>query len=324
MNKPDIAIIINSFNRLELLKQCLEVLCHWVPESEFNERCVAVIFDAGSTDGSIQWLQNAVGNLEIPCEIVIPEPEEDNSFAAGINTGSSYAKSKFPTIRYFLFYETDNQILEARSLSNALLELEKRPFLGACGFTVRQHNGLPAGVGMPFPALFNFAVGKNIVHKFQLEAINYNWQLSDAGCKFSEIDIAFTSPLLVKFDAWNESGGFDAKTFPFSDSDIDWARRLKNAGWQMGVIESDAVIHDNFNAISSWSKSRAMQFHRGRLRYFKRYNPVTVYCVWPVALLVRHAFEILAVALFVKDKARREHLVNQFGDLFKHCLNGYE
>jgi GT2 family glycosyltransferase len=324
MNHPDIAIIINSFNRLTLLKKCLGVLSEWMPGSAFHNRCVCVVYDAGSTDGSIEWLKSESLHSAIALKIITPEPGDDTSFAAGLNTGVTYAQKAFPFLRYLLFYETDNQILESKPLSQALAQLENKKDLAACGFTVRHHNGKPAGVGQPFPNLLNFALGKNIVHWLRLEAIPYKWEVNNDGVAFSEIDVVYTSPLLVKIEAWKKSGGLDSALFPFSDCDVDWARRLWNLGWRMGVIRTASVIHDNQQSISSWSKSRALQFHRGRLRYFQKYHPVTRFIVWPVILFVRHFFEFISTKLFIKEAARREHLSKQFLLLLKTCSRRYE
>lgn len=324
MRNIDIVFIINSFNRQALLQECLQVLESWIPRSIFEGRCAVVIYEAGSTDGSIEWLQNAAQTLSFPIEIILPQLGEDTSFAAGLNRGVAYAEAKFLALKYLLFYETDNQILSAEPISQALLQLTLEKKLGACGFTVRQVNGKPAGIGQPFPTLLNFAVGKAIVHRFQLEAIPYRWEKGSAGTEFSEVDVVYTSPLLVKLVAWKASGGLDSKRFPFSDCDVDWARRLYNLGWRMGVIRSDDVIHDNQESLSTWSKSRAIQNNRGRLRYFQRHRPLGIYAVWPVLLLLRHFIELISVKLIVRDPERRAKLSNQFLGLLKSCSRKYE
>ncbi|HEX8348442.1 MAG TPA: glycosyltransferase family 2 protein [Hymenobacter sp.] len=324
MEKVDIAIIINSFNRLTLLQACLGALNEWIPKSAFKSRCAAVVYDAGSTDGSIDWLQEAGQKLNFPVEVIIPQPGDDTSFAAGLNAGVAYAEAKFPALDYLLFYETDNQILEPEPLSLALVQLAEREKLGACGFTVRRHDGSPAGVGQPFPTLMNFALGKNVVHRLQLEEIPYQWHKGAAGVEFSEVDVVYTSPLLVRLNAWKESGGLDTERFPFSDCDVDWARRLRDLGWHMGVIRSNAVIHDNREALSAWSKSRAMQNNRGRLRYFQRHHPLGVFAVWPGMLLLRHLVELVGTNLLVKEPTRRAQLSKQFLELLKSCPRKYE
>jgi GT2 family glycosyltransferase len=324
MKQIDIAIIINSLNRLILLRECLAALEIWLPYSEFRERCAVVIYDAGSTDGTIVWLQQSAQLLSFPINVILSQYGEDTSFAAGLNRGVTYAETKFPKLAYLLFYETDNQILKADPLSQALQQLTNRAKLGACGFTVRQRNGSPTGVGEPFPTLLNFALGKNVVHRLQLEAIPYHWEHGPTGAEFSQVDVVYTSPLLVKLEAWRASGGLDSERFPFSDCDVDWARRLRDLGWHMGVIRSDAVIHDNQAALSAWSKSRAMQNNRGRLRYFQRHQPIGVFIVWPGLLLLRHLAELIGTKLLVRDPTRRAQLSKQFLDLLKACPQKYE
>jgi len=324
MNTPDIAIIINSFNRFQLLKECLEVLSDWILTSPLHDRIVCVIYEAGSTDGSREWLMKEASNLNLSLEVLLPKAGEDTSFAAGINKGVDYAGEKFASLKYLLFYETDNQILEAKPLMDALAQLENRNRLGACGFTVRKHDGTPTGVGQPFPSLINFALGKNIVDHFQLERIPYQWEKDKFSTEFSEVDVVYTSPLLVRFDVWKDSGGLDERLFPFSDCDVDWAYRLRNRGWKMGVVKTDAVIHDNQETLSNWSRSRAVQSHRGRLRYFKRHYPFQILLAWPFVLMLRHVFELVATKMLIKEPLRREQLSGQFSSLLKSTIRGYE
>src|SRR5690554_4548132 len=125
MNNPDIAVIINSFNRLELLKSCIHVLSSWVGQSTFNGRLVGIIYDAGSTDGSIEWLEGRADSFDFPIEVILPAAGDDTSFAAGLNRGVAYAEKRFSSLKYLLFYETDNQILNPHPLSQAVMQLEE-------------------------------------------------------------------------------------------------------------------------------------------------------------------------------------------------------
>lgn len=324
MNEIEIAFIINSFNRYALLKEAINVLAIWVPHSEFANKCGIVVFDAGSTDGSVEWLTGNADNLPLPIFLIRPSQNEDSSFSAGLNKGVSFAGSNFKNLKYLVFYETDNQITSAFALAGAIKMLQKHSDLAACGFTVRKHNGLPAGTGMPFLKVRNFILGKNLVSKFQLEAIKYKWSHEENNLLFSYVDVVFTSPLVVKIDIWKKSGGLDAKLFPFATCDIDWAKRLSDLGFKMGVIKSNDAIHDNLEDWSSWSKNRALNTHRGNLRYVKRHHPYKFYVAWPLPLLIRHLFEYLAVKTFIHEPVRRKQLSEQYLTLLKKCLKQYE
>ena len=323
MFKTEIAVVINSFNRLSLLKECIKSLTSWLPESELNNKVVIVVYEAGSTDGSLEWILKESLTSTVPIEIVVPALGDDTSFAAGLNAGVAFALDKFSNLNYLLFYETDNQILTQKPVIQALSVLKSEKNLAACGFTVRKHDGAPAGVGQPFPSLRNFLLGKQVVHKLQLEAIPYKWQ-AHHDSQFSLVDVVYTSPLLVKTEAWKATGGLDAALFPFSDCDVDWAKRLRTLGWNMGVIKTNEVIHDNSEALSSWSSMRSLHNHRGRLRYFKRHRPLAVFAVWPLALVVRHLLELISVWFLIKEPLYRNHLYKQLYNLLKSCPANYE
>src|SRR6202166_3583399 len=96
MNDIRIAVIINSFNRLSLLKLSIDALIKWVPNSEFSGEVHLVIFDAGSTDGTIDWINSQIDKLLLPINLLIPKAGDDTSFAAGLNSGVSYVINTFP------------------------------------------------------------------------------------------------------------------------------------------------------------------------------------------------------------------------------------
>src|SRR5262249_34593297 len=120
------------------------------------------------------------------------------------------------------------------------------------------------------------------------------WQLSD-GIRWRTCDVVFTSPLLIRREAWEQSHGFDAAAFPFSDGDLDWAWRCAGLGWKMAVIASDDVIHDNLERLSAWSANRVVDFHRSRLRLLKRHRGKHIALVKPL-LFARHCLEAMILA----------------------------
>jgi GT2 family glycosyltransferase len=316
-----VAIIINSFNRINLLKECLLALDSWI-FSVSDLRFRVYVFDAGSTDGSLELLRARA--LSDPFfQLLTPACGQNTSIAGGFNAGALAALADAPSATHLLFYETDNIISQADAVRSALAELDARKNLAACGFTVHRHDGRSAGVGMPFPSLCAFLVGNRLSSFLQMERIPYHWKESVGG-KFSFVDVVFTSPLLVKSEAWKETAGMDAEAFPFSDCDVDWAKRLFLHGWKMGVVARTDVLHDNKNALSDWSKNRALSLHRARLRYFRRYRPCAIFAVWPVPLLIRHCLELLAAQFFVIDIKKRTRLKVQFRGLLLSCMAGYK
>lgn len=327
MKNVNLAILINSFNRLELFKHAISALNGWLPaDPHWQGRAAVVVYDAGSTDGTLEWLAEQRQSSSFPIEVITPSgPEEDTSFAAGLNTAASYAIEKYADLDYLLFYETDNQILSAEPLTRAESLLAQQENLAACGFTVKKVDGRPAGIGAPFPSVWKFLLGPKIVHRLQLDAIPCHDPAVYTDQEFCLLDVIYTSPLLVKVASWQASGGLDANTFPFSDCDLDWAKVLHDQGEKMAVIPADGVIHDNQATLSAWSGKRALQYHRGRYRYLRKHAGVKLWTIWPLGLLARHGAEFVAAnLLYLNDGERRKKMSATAGKLFTKCLSGYE
>lgn len=253
--------------------------------------CAVIVFDAGSTDGSVEWLKKyAPGEPSLPIELVQPSADEDTSFSAGINAGCRHAFGRFSELEYILFFETDNWLAGSKPLRQACALLSAEDRLAAVGFTVCKHTGERAGFGCPFPGVIGFTVGQQLTHRLCLDRPDESDVCESGGIKWFPCDVVFTSPLLVRMTAWNQSGGFDAAAFPFSDSDVDWAWRLHKAGWSNAVIPTNEVVHDNRETLSEWSMQRVINFHQARLRLLERHRGAWVAAFKPL-LFVRHLLE---------------------------------
>jgi GT2 family glycosyltransferase len=291
-SRIELVAIINSFNRRELLERAIGSLTQAMRKAAFGS--AIIVFDAGSTDGSREFLntwcdQNPADNL-----IVVTASPNGSSFADGVNTACSAALARFPGCRWLFLYETDNWLGSIKPLNEAISLLEAESGLAAAGFTVRRHNRVLCGYGMRFPSSISLALGLNLAARWNLERPNTSEWRETNGIRWRTCDVIFTSPLLIRRVAWEQSGGFDAGAFPFSDSDLDWAWRCAKLGWKMAVIESQEVVHDNLQQASAWSSDRVIDFHRSRLRLLRRHRGDRVTLIKPL-LFFRHLVETMVL-----------------------------
>jgi len=304
----ELVTVINSFNRRALLERALTSLTETLRSAPFGS--AIIVFEAGSNDGSVEFLKTWRDNNPADNLSVIEAPAGRGSFSDGVNMGCGAAISRFARCRWLFLYETDNCLTSVEPLQKAigLLNLERQ--LAAAGFTVKQHDGKFYGYGMRFPSSSSFALGQNLAAQLNLHAPNNStWQTRD-GVRWRTCDVVFTSPLLIRRETWEQSGGFDEKNFPFSDSDLDWAWRCAKLGWKMAVISSDSVIHDNLEQLSAWSANRSLDFHRNRFRLLKRHRGAYVSLLKPV-LFLRHWLETLLLARRSNDPGAKEKLAKR-------------
>ncbi|MBC7927995.1 MAG: glycosyltransferase family 2 protein [Bryobacteraceae bacterium] len=310
----ELVAIINSFNRLHLLRDAVASLCKAL--RQVPSKTAVIVFEAGSTDGSAEWLaQFAVDNPEVDLRVIEAKPAEASSFSAGENAACALALKLYPTCRWFFLFETDNWLASAEPILKAIEFLERRPDVAAAGFTVRKHSGQPAGFGCRLPTVWQFLVGPHITCWLRLESPRQK--------ELPLCDVVYTSPLLVRCTAWEQSGGFDADRFPFSDCDLDWAWRLRKMGWRMAVIQTNAVVHDNRESLSQWSSSRVLHFHRSRLKLLERHQGAWVRLFKPL-LLLRHCIEWFVLWLSSWPQRNRADSLDKRASLIKTVLNSYE
>lgn len=305
----ELVAIINSFNRRSLLERAVASLTAALRSARFGS--AIIVFEAGSNDGSAEFLKEWRDNHPADCLVVLEAAAARRSFSDGVNAACAEAISRFPDCRWLFLYETDNCLSCSEPMDKAISLLEREPQLAAAGFTVKQHDGRFYGYGMRFPSALSFLIGQNLAAQLGLHAPNdFAWQMSN-GIRWRICDIVFTSPLLVRREAWEQSRGFDAINFPFSDSDLDWAWRCAALGWKMAVIASDDVVHDNLQQLSAWSANRALDFHRNRFRLLKSHRGKHVALLKPF-LFIRHWVEAMILARrSAKDPAAKEKLAKR-------------
>ncbi|HEX4638197.1 MAG TPA: glycosyltransferase [Chthoniobacterales bacterium] len=316
----ELVAIINSFNRRSLLQRAVTSLAESLRKASFGS--AVVVFEAGSNDGSVEFLNEWQQRNSGDKLLVIDAPTDRRSFADGVNQACAAAVARFPDCRWFLLYETDNYLNDVDPLEKAVALLKQQPQLAAAGFTLKHYDGEFCGYGMRFPTALSFALGQNVAGPLGLHSPNDSaWQIGD-DVRWRHCDIVFTSPLLVRREAWEQTGGLDANAFPFSDTDLDWAWHCAKLGWKMAVIATEHVVHDNLEQLSAWSANRAIDFHRNRLKLLKRYRGKHLALLKPI-LFARHCLESMILARRSGADPRAKEKLAKRKQLLRTVWNNY-
>jgi GT2 family glycosyltransferase len=318
----ELAVIINSFNRLELLRESLSSVVQAL-NLTFPRQSAVVIFDAGSTDGSIDFVKDfattCATHTEAPSIICLCPPENtDRSFSAGCNVAIHTAAQKFPQLKWCLLFETDNFISNPKALSLAVKLLEQEKQLAAVGFTLEG-----TAFCSRFPRPLAFAIGQQLSHRLGLERMEINHWYPFAESRWGLSEVVYTSPLLIRYTAWKETEGMDATRFPFSGSDHDWCWIAHEKRWKEGDLDVTGVVHDNKTMQSAWSANRVIDFHRSRLRLLIKHRGTWVAILKPL-LFSRHCLEILLLIFISLYSERANKSLNQRFVLVKTLLKNYE
>jgi len=81
---------------------------------------------------------------------------------------------------------------------------------------------------------------------------------------------------MVRRAVWRDLGGFDERFFPLWFEDVDFCRRIRDAGLNLYYVPEAVAIHSGGHSISGIPlEMRLVYWYRGLLRYAaKHFGPV--------------------------------------------------
>jgi GT2 family glycosyltransferase/Tfp pilus assembly protein PilF len=220
--KSEVSIIIPTFNKLELTRQCLRALRANTPAPRHE----IIVVDNGSTDGTREFLQaeESAGNLRAILNT------DNAGFANACNQGARAAQGRYIT---FLNNDTEPQ----NNWLGPLFSLaEGDSTIAVCGAKLLYPNGTiqHAGVALadcwdhdPLLAFHLFAKEKA---DFPLANQRRVYQAVTAAC------------MLVRKTCFDEVSGFDEKYWNGYE-DVDLCLRFQQRGWLSVYEPGSVVIH---------------------------------------------------------------------------------
>lgn len=240
--RPPIVIAILNWNRVELLRKCLESLFLYT----HYERLSICVYDQGSTDGSREYLQSLAGRVDA----VLGDTN------LGFITANNLIIERYAKWDV-IFLNNDTQVTE-RWLEPLLETAYKSDKIGIVGPKLVYFHGLLQEAGSQvFQDGSCRAYGKyenpNRPEFNQLREVDY----SSAAC------------LYVKRTVLDLVGGFEEIYSPAYYEDADLAFKARNAGFKVVYEPRSTVMHREYSS----SGSRAAELMEvNRVKFVNRWK----------------------------------------------------
>jgi N-acetylglucosaminyl-diphospho-decaprenol L-rhamnosyltransferase len=262
----DLAVVIVNYNTRCLLRECLTSVYH----SEGDVSFQVWVVDNASTDGS--------------AEMVATEFPQVHLIRSEVNGGYSYAnnlglreglKPEAPAPAYVLLLNPDT-LLPPSALADMLAFMEAHPEAGAAGpRLVRASGELDLACRRGFPTPMNsfykiFGLSRLFPHSLRFARYNLTYLDPD---ETAEVDAVAGSFMMVRREAIQEVGLLDEDFFMYGE-DLDWAYRMKAAGWKVYYNARVTVLH--YKGESSRSSRRARyEFYRAMYVFYQKHYRAT-------------------------------------------------
>ena len=269
----DLAIIILNYNTAVLLRDCLRSIA----AGEHTLRVSVTVVDNASNDGSA-----AMVRAEFP-RVTLIANDTNVGYSAGNNVAMrALGFDRFPPERlerlprYVLLLNPDT-LLPPAALAEMVRFMDEHPAIGVAGPRVRRPDGsLDRACRRSFPTpevSFYRMTGLSRIFSGsrRFNAYNLEYLAEDA---VHPVDSVVGAYMQVRREAILEAGLLDERFFMYGE-DLDWAKRIKDAGWEVWYNGAVEITHVKEAASSQSSKSRIDFYEAMWLFYQKHYRGET-------------------------------------------------
>lgn len=265
----DLAIVIVNYNVSGLLRRCLQTV--FASEGDFTyEVCVV---DNNSADDSVEMVRS-----EFP-QVHLIANRENVGYPAANNQGlQALGLSGKNPPRYALLLNPDTEV-PPDAFAYFLAFMDENPDIGVAGpRLVRPDGSLDLACRRGFDsmsALFYRMVGLSRLFPHSPRFARYNMTYLDEHSQ-AEVDSVVGAFMWVRGEAISEVGLLDDRFWMYGE-DLDWAKRIKDAGWRIVYEPAVTVLH--VKRASSRQNPRAqLEFYRAMLLfYYKHYRATTAF-----------------------------------------------
>jgi N-acetylglucosaminyl-diphospho-decaprenol L-rhamnosyltransferase len=273
--------VVNTSQR-ELLVRGLDAIAAERAELPFATE--VLVLDNGSRDGSAEAAQ---AHATVDETIALGERR-----GKGLNDSELLRRARG---RYALLLNEDSELRPGATL--ALWQaLQERPDAACAGAKLLRPDGREQPSAWRFPTPLTALAGALLLHRI--------YTVQSGGSQTREVDWCQSAALLVRRDAAAQVDFLDADFFVYSD-EVDFARRLRDAGWRSVYVPSAVAVHHEQLSTGVAGERRIVEMARNRDLYMRKHHSAAAAAAvrwltaWPYAL------RALAASVLPRHEPRR-------------------
>jgi len=240
--------VVNTSQR-ELLLRGLDAIARERARAPFATE--VLVLDNGSRDGSARAAR------EHPAVDGLIELHERRGKAENDSELLRRARG-----RCALLLNEDSELRPGATLA-LWRALQEHPRAACAGAQLLRPDGSPQACAWRFPSVLTALAGALLLHRACV--------VQSKGTRTREVDWCQSSALLVRREPAARVGYLDPDFFVYSD-EVDFARRLRDAGWRSLFVPAARAVHREQLATGSSPERRIVELARGRDLYMRKHH----------------------------------------------------
>ncbi|MHB0859247.1 MAG: glycosyltransferase family 2 protein [Anaerolineae bacterium] len=265
----DLSIVIVNWNVAALLDNCLRAIyaspCAR-PEGQGVWRLGGCTFetfvvDNASRDGSVALVREHYPQVRVIANL------ENLGFTAGNNQALRLARG-----RYALLLNPDTRVV-GDALARMLAYADEHAEVGVVGPRLLYGDGSPQSSRRRFPTFLMALFESTLLHQWWP---HNRWarayHMADApDDRTQEVGWVTGACMLVRAEAYQQVGLLDEGFFMYSE-ELDWCRRIADAGWRIVYLPEAVVVHLEGRSSDQVVAARHIRFQSSKIRYLRKHH----------------------------------------------------
>jgi N-acetylglucosaminyl-diphospho-decaprenol L-rhamnosyltransferase len=267
MDTVELSYCVVNTSQRELLLRGLDAVARELQTLPFSSE--VLVLDNGSRDGSAEAAREHGVGAEV---IALPARR-----GKADNDSELLRRARG---RYALLLNEDSELLPGASVA-LWRALQERPGFACAGARLLRADGSEQASAWRFPSPLSALAGALLLHRLVT--------VQSGGEHPREVDWCQSAALLVRREAAAEVGFLDPDFFVYSD-EVDFARRLRDAGWRSVHVPDAAAVHHEQLSSDTVPERRIVEMARNRDLYMRKHHgpgaarAVRWLTAWPYAL----------------------------------------
>lgn len=266
-----LAIIVVSWNVGELLRACLQSLRRY-PATRHPQHVIVV--DNASTDGTVEMLAR-----DFP-EVQLVANATNRGFTGGNNDGLACVQAHIerdPTTAssapwFVLLLNPDTEVMPG-TLDALLAYAEAHPDVGVVGPQLLHPDGNIQSSRRHFPTWWTALFESTWLQGYAPRAVlDHYYARECADHEVCEVDWVVGAAMLVRWAVVQQVGGLDERNFFMYSEELDWCKRIREAGWKVVYLPHARIIHHEGKSSEQVSTRRMIYFNTSKVRYFAKHH----------------------------------------------------
>ena len=283
----NLSVVILNWNVRDLLRQCLESVVRDDGPANRHQPLFTeiIVVDNASSDGSVEMVR-----AEFPAVRLIVNAA-NRGYPGGNNDGIAAAQG-----RYVLILNPDTQVV-GDALSALVAYADGHPDVGVVAPQLLNTDGSVQSSRRRFPtmmtALFESTWLQSVAPR---GVLRYYYMLDRTDDETQQVDWAVGACLLVRREVIDQVGTLDEGFFMYSE-EMDWCRRIKQAGWKIVYLPTAQVIHHMGKSSDQVMAQRHIYFQTSKVRYFRKHHGKWAAALLRMALLAMYVWQLVLEAV---------------------------